>query len=618
MSVATLPRRLPFSFYRGSPVTSDVPGKFPCALNGRPYMIDDGQGSGWVHQGIQQIRTQADGSTTPSEASLNPEGLWRRGQESWHRGAGQSFRDRTNADEFRFTASKGVDVWTPYELSLLNDVDQKKSGASTNYRLAVAGSRLYLTDGTALYYTTDITVDSPTWTAVTSFAVSGVDICSDGFTVYITDGSNIFTTNTGTGAASSTNTLDATHVDFVNGRLMASKDNKVWNITVVGIDPVASPLFTHFNADFEWVGFAAGASAIYTAGFSGDKSQVYRIPVKDDGSGLDVPFECGFIPDGEIVTSIGDYLGFIVLGTTTGFRFCEPDASGNLTIGPLVETLSSVLCFTGSKRFLWFGWSNYDVTSTGLGRMDLTQFTQDIVTGGREPAYASDLLAPTTGAVLSAVTFQGLRVFTVSGHGVYAETSTLAPTGTITSGQITFGLPDAKIGIELDIQTQPLAGSYTASVGVDGAVPTTVGLGNVSGSSVTSFPLSYLTGQLFEVDLTLTRGSTTTGPTITRWTLKASPGANDGPAEYIVVPLLLVSEIDLPNGEDYSWDVKDERERIKALRRARLVVPFQDVTQTYQVIVENYEWHPQLLSFSKLGGYQTENGTFLVQLKRVQ
>jgi hypothetical protein len=617
----TLPRKLPFGFFPGSSTTPEVPGKWPCALNGRPLMIDDGNNSvyQWMHQGIEQIRTQADSSTAPSEASLNPAGLWRRAQESWHRGAGQAFRDRTNADEFRFSASKGVNVWETYELSLLPATDQKLSGASTNYRLAVAGTRLYVADGSSLKYTTDVTVDSPTWNTVTGYSGASIlDLCSDGYTVYFTDGANVWTTNTGIGAASSTNTLDATHVGFVKGRLMASKDNKLWNITTVGTDPVASPIFTHFNADFEFVGFAQGQSAIYTAGYSGDKSQVYKITVKNDGTGLDAPSEAGEIPDGEVVTSIGDYLGFIIIGTTDGFRFCEPDSSGNLTIGPLVDLGASVLCFEGQKRFVWFGWTGYDVSSTGLGRMDLTQFTADVVTGGRAPAYASDLMATTTGAVLSAATFQDLRVFTVSGHGVYAETTTYVSSGTVTSGQIGFGLPDEKVAIELAVLTEPLLGSYSASLTVDSGTPVTVGTASTATTTSSEFPLTYSVGRLFEVTVTLMSGnSNTQTPVVSRWTLKASPGANDGPAEILVIPFLLYHMIDVPWGEPVPCDVKEERDRIKRLRETRVVVPFQDVDTTYQVIVENYEWHPSSLAYSSHGGYATENGTLVTQLKRL-
>jgi hypothetical protein len=620
VTAPTLPRVLPFDFGIESSFLSDVPGKFPCALNGHGLMIDDQAQSGWEHQGIQQIRTQADASTSPSEASLNPQGLWRRAQGSWHRGAGQDWRDRTDFDEFRFRASKGIDVWTPYEMSLLPATDQKKSGASTNYRLAVAGSRLYLTDGTALYYTTDITVDSPTWTAVTSFSVTGLDLCSDGFTVYVTDGSNIFTTNTGTGAASSTNTLDATHVGFVKGRLMASKDNKLWNITTVGTDPVASPIFTHFNTDFEFVGFAQGHSAIYTAGFSGDKSQIYKIPIKDDGSGLDVPSEAGEIPDGEVVTAIGDYLGFILIGTTSGIRFCEADQAGNLTIGPLIDIGHSVLSFEGFERYIWFSWTNYDATSTGLGRLDLTQFTEDIVTGGRTPAYASDLMATGQGSVLSVVSFQGKRVFTVSGLGVYAEDTALAATGTITSGAVTYGIPDTKVSVEIDVSTQPLDGSYSASIAYDDEAATVVGAQTLEDSTSATFPTSFTPAVTFEITLTLTRDTspTTAGPVITRWTLKASPGANDGPAEFLMMPFLLHDQLMLPSGQVVKCDVKRERDHIKELRRSRQVVTFQDLDQDYQVVVENYQWMPVGLRYDiKTGAFRDPDGTMLTQLKRL-
>lgn len=621
MSVVTLPvlpLSTPFGFYAGLSVSSDVPGKYPCALNGRPLMIDDGVQAQWSHQGIQQIRQQADSSTSPSEASLNPAGLWRRAQESWHRGAGQTYRDKTDADPFRYSASKGIDPWTPYELSLLPDSDQKLSTAATNLYLMPAGARCYASDGTAVKYTTDITVDSPSWSTVTGTSGQAVTaLASDGFNVYIGSGtSGIYKTDTSTGAAASfvTGTVSGP-VAYVKGRLMAANANSIYNIVASGALP--TPLLTQNNSAFTWVGFAEGTASIYAAGYAGDKSLVYRVAVKADGSALDAPVVAGELPDGEIVASIGGYLGFVFLGTSRGVRFCEPDGQGNLTIGPLIEVGDPVLCFEGQQSFVWFGWTAYDGSSTGLGRMDLRQFTEDIVTGGRKPAYASDLMVTGQAAVQSVVTFNDLRVFTVSGSGVWAEDTDLVTSGTISSGQIGFGLPDPKTAISLNVQTQPLDGSFSATLTTDSGSPVTVGTQTIANENSTDFPLDNTSGELFEITFTITRDAVTTvGPVLTRWTVKVAPGANDGPAEYLMIPFLLHRTIRLGTNETVYFDVNFERNTIKSLRESRRVVTFQDCDKSYLVIVENYEWTPVGLRYDvATGSYRTPDGTMLTQLK---
>lgn len=283
MSAPALPLALPFDWGIESAVSGLVPGKYPCALDGHPLMIDDGQGSGWTHQGIQQIRTQADSSKSPSEQSLNPEGLWRRAQESWHHGAGQTYRDKTDGDEFRYDTSKGVDPWTPYRLSLLPGADSILTSASTNLKGEPAGSRFYANDGTALKYTTDLA----NWTTVTGTSGQSLTgLASDGFNVYAGSGTaGIYKTDTGTGAAASfvTGTVSGP-VAYVKGRLMCANGPSIYNITAAGALPTA--LFTQNNSAFSWVGFAEGVANIYAAGYAGDKSLIYRIAVKADASSL--------------------------------------------------------------------------------------------------------------------------------------------------------------------------------------------------------------------------------------------------------------------------------------------------------------------------------------------
>ena len=80
------------SFYTGSATSDLVPSVFPVAINGRPYLIDSRSGK-FSRQLDQRVRDSQDTSTAPGESAINPQGLWRRGQNSWHLGAGQFYAD---------------------------------------------------------------------------------------------------------------------------------------------------------------------------------------------------------------------------------------------------------------------------------------------------------------------------------------------------------------------------------------------------------------------------------------------------------------------------------------------------------------------------------------------
>jgi hypothetical protein len=377
---------------------------------------------------------------------------------------------------------------------------------------------------------------------------------------------------------------------------------------------------THANTDFTWVGFAAGQNAIYAAGYSGDKSLIYRTTVRPDTTTLDAPTVAGELPDGEIIQSIDGYLGTILIGTNKGCRYADPDSAGNLIIGSIIPTSTNVKCFEGQGPYVWFGWTNYDGTSTGLGRMDLRIFTETLETGARVPAYASDLMVTAQGAVLSCVTFLDKRTFTVSGSGVWTEHTNLVATGSLDTGLIGYGLPDNKLAVTINTRTLPLVGSYTISLASDNGSFSAVGAESTAGITNTDFPLVYTVGERFEVRLTLLRdgSATTTGPTLTRWTLKSSPGAIDGPAEIITAPFMRHQVLDVLGREEY-MDVQVERDLIKALRESQEKVVYQEGTSSYDVLVMDYEWIPYHFAPGNegIGTYGDSNGTMVTQLKRL-
>lgn len=585
----------------GSASTPTVPDLYPVAIDGVGYMLDTEQQFGQTS--LPLLRQQADTGVRPSEQTLSPEELWRRSSESWHQGAGQDHLDAPDSDPWRFRSSKGVDPWTRWGLSLLDATDSKRSTTATNLVLAVAGSSLYVADGTEAYYTSDVTVDAPTWTAASiqasESATSIEDLTSDGYYVYAALGINgVHRNQGGTSTTTHYNDLQATTLAYVKGRLMAAKANELFNITAAGVAPTA--LFTHPNAEFEWVGFAPGTSQssggfIYAAGFSGDKSLIYRTAIKPDGTALDIPVVAGELPDGEIVRTIGGYLGFILLGTDKGLRFCQVNNSGDLVVGEIVGPEKPVRCFEGQGRFVWFGWTDYDSSDTGLGRLDLTQVAE----GTLAPAYASDLMASGQGDVVSLATFQDVRVFAVSGAGVYGQdTASKVASGTLDTGLISYGLSaDDKVAMYADIRHKPLSGSVSLSLSTDEGDFTNLGTSDLSGSTEPSSPLSANESKatLFELRVTLSRdsGDVSAGPTLSRLTLRSYPAPPRGKA--YVAPLLLWDRIVRVDGSEVTADPEAMLRALETLEVDRRVVTYQYGVRREPVVLESIEWvasHP--------------------------
>lgn len=575
-------------FYTGSGASSLVPDVFPVAINGHAYLVDT---PGIMEQTIPSLRPQADTGNLPGEQSVSPEGLWPRSQNTWHKGAGQSYLDRPDSDSARFRSSKGIDPWTQWTLSLLADTDEKRASAASNLRLVTAGARLYLVDDDELLYTTDVTVGAPVWTAVTGHpAAAATSIASDGFKVYTAHGADgVYRTDTGSGAMAQLVTTGLTGgvVGYAKGRLLIGSSSSIYNvIDLVGPAGLpATPLMTHPNTAFRWVGFAEGPAAIYAAGYAGDKSYIYRTEIKDDATALDAPVVAGELPDGEIVRAIQGYLGFIVLGTDRGLRFCLLDGNGNLRLGDLIPHTSPVLCFEPQDRFVWYGLTDYDTESTGLGRLDLKTFTDSAALA---PAYASDLMVTGDGDVLSVVTFQSIRVFTVSGLGVYAEDTDKVASGTLDTGIVTYSLPWAKVAMFVDVETEPLDGAVTVSLAADEGAWSVLGGVDIADSTATTLPAGQKRGKKHELRLTLT-GDGAASPVLTRWDLRSEPAPPVG--RMFTVPIILADAV-APEGGDHRVDVAAERAFIRALRADRTAANVQIGDETSVMFVGDYRWAP--------------------------
>ena len=604
----------PPRFFGGATSTSLVPDIFPIAINGRPFLVD--QKSNQFTRGFEpRVRDSVDQSTSPGEAAINPQGLWRRGETSWHYGAGQKYADTAEAQDYRFFSSKGVNPWIKGQVTLLNTVKESLNSANTNLLIAATDTRVYVADGATLRYTTDPYATSPTWTAATGLpALTPRDMATDGTNIYLTyDGtSNSFGLWKYTAADAASNVAyghQLYYVDFVKGHLMVSGDASGGYATDLYYDPsgnIAGDDYTHPIATWNWVSFAAGQNAIYVAGYAGTRGAIYKITITSAGV-LDQPVVALELPSGEIPLVVYGYLGGILIGTNKGVRYATTDSASNLVAGALIPTTGSVVSFTADERYVWFNWSQYDGTSTGLGRLDLSTFIST-----NTPAHASDLMLTSTANVLAVATFNNKRIFSVSADGIYVEDSAnLVTTAELTTGTYRWGIPDRKFVAKFDTRTTPLYGTITPSISLDSGTyqsmtPHDLAL---STESVATGPQSKFIEARFKLDFT--RASALVGPTLTRWMARAY--ATPARSQVFRVPILMHHRLQVHDTE-YYFDVETELQALRDLVTNPRVINYQENTETYSVVMEDLE-------FQVIDGYQSNwdlEGTCTVTMRSVQ
>ena len=601
-------------FYSGSAFSSQVPWPYPVSLDGHNYQIQWDKdsigvwGAKFKRETVPLVRNQADNSNTPGEQSISPEQLWRRSQDTWLGGEGQTYLDRATSIPNRYHDSIGINPWNPWQLSLLNDTSRAYTSTNTGLACLNTGTNIYLIDGSTLKFTPDLSA----YTSVTGMTGSPLSMDTDGGNIYTANNTNgIYSGTLGGASVSSYATGTVTLVRYTKSRLMAAGDGKLYNVIASGALPTA--LLDLSTRGFTWVDICGANTQIYAAGYAGTSSIIYRTAVLPDGTALAVPTVAAELPDGEIVRSISSYLGFVLVGTDKGVRFCQVNSDGSLTLGGIVTTSQPVYAFEAQDRFVWYGLSNYDGNNSFLGRMDLTTFTSSLV-----PAYAADLQAYSQGAVRSIITFNNKRYFTVDGYGLVGETSTPVPSGTFVSGVISYGLSDPKVAMFVDIKHEPLKGAIKVGIVADTSDQyvaisnsTTLGTSSVQGSVSPeySFPAGQLVGENFQIALTLTPDGSGNSPILTRWILRSMP-IPIRTAQWNV-PLLLFSNI-IAGDKDQSMNVPYELNYLYGLWQSQKVFTFQIGFDSYQVVLYDYQWLPD-----KVNVHGEVEGTFFAQLKEI-
>jgi hypothetical protein len=539
------------SGYSGTTVAYDI------AIAGQPFFLETSDDSPYRRVTAQYRKQQLDTTREPGEQTLT--GWWIRSQSTFHLGQGINFFEPAQDESLRFQYkySKGCDVWTKGQVTLLRDVTSSNTTTGTlntnlrPYQYA-RSIRWSSTNGVLLHddYTIRKIAVSGTPTAFETNVV-GTDarifsVCDDGvFAYWVTNSSptgdlefykKLLTDSTSTAATLMFTTAGLTVtnavIEFTKQRIVAGINNKVYEIaTTATVLPTA--VYTHPDQDIIYTSITSSGAAIYISAYSGIQSNIFKFTLETTGAmpTLTGAITAAELPVGEKVFKIAYYLGYVAIGTSEGLRIADvSDANGSLAYGPLLfESEQPVYDVAFRDRYLWCA-TNVD-GAPGVSRVDLGQQ----VGANLVFAYAWDVYKPgVTGRLTTACAFNGntnqltfVTNYVATPGAVYIEeASTLVASASLRTGFIRYNTLENKIFKTLTPRFDTTNGGITIySVEADGtenslgAYPQGSSL-NVIGIGYPATPQQYL-GFLFE----FTRDTTdsTLGPKFTGYQVNTLP-----------------------------------------------------------------------------------------------
>ena len=431
--------------------TSD---SYDVAVGGQPFFYAINDARPYIRQTAPYKKDQFDNGAEPGEQSLT--GWWIRSQSSFHGGEGIKFYDPSAGETVahRFTDSKGVNVWTKGEVTLL------KNTTSAHYTTGPIQSngkvfqqarsiKYGTTDGILLWDEYDVdkiaadgtTIDFIDSAAGTDYPVYA--ICDDGTTAYwatrILDSGvdktvlykKALTLTSGDAATemfkTSSIVISKGVMEYVKDRIVLCINNKIFEMSS-STSALPTALYTHADNDVVFTSITASGPAIYIAGYSGIQSFIYKFTLDTSGvmPTLTTAITAAEMPVGEIIHKIYYYLGYMMIGTNKGIRAAVvSDQDGSINYGPLiVETTQPCYDFAARDRFVWCA-TGVD-GAPGVIRIDLGNEIETL-----RFAYANDLYVSTiSGYKTTACAFAG-----ETDRLVFATTANNA--GTITNKALT-------------------------------------------------------------------------------------------------------------------------------------------------------------------------------------
>ena len=488
----------------------------------------------------QYRKQQIDQTREPGEQTLT--GWWVRSQSSFHLGAGIKYFEPIQEESLRFqyTESKGIDVWTRGQATLLNDTASFYSGAAPAQMIGVndgTNDCIIFTDGTALKKQAT-SAGSPTTITQAGTASTIYSLTTNGSSYFFINGTHIHKGSVGATPAdaeiyNASGTTRAT-IRYVKQRLIAAIGNVIYELNANhGGGSLPAAFFTHPNANWVWSSISEGPQAIYISGYdpNGTSSSVFKIgldPATANSLGfptLETPTVIIDMPNGERINDFDVYLGtYAILATSLGFRVGVADNTGDIQYGPLLfrDAACTAIAFRDSYAYI----ATLVDGEAGLVRTDLST---TVISSALYFPWAWDLVATGTTVTASQVAFFGNsdRAAFATGNNIWAESTTsLVSEGYLRTGYIRYNTLETKIYKLLQARIDTTNGGFNIE-SIDSR-DTSYNIGTFSqGAPVPEINVNYPTTAQeylgFKFTMTRSATDTTKGPLFTGYQLKSLP-----------------------------------------------------------------------------------------------
>jgi len=607
---------------------------YDVAFAGLPFFLAASDDTPYRRVTAEYRKQQIDQTREPGEQTLT--GWWLRSQSSFHLGAGIKYFEPLQDESlrFQFTESKGVDIWTKGQASLLNTTVRVLSTSNTPIIIGAndgTNDCLVVTDGTALKKITmsNDTATSSTYTQAGTPATI-YDLTTDGIRYWFINATHVHRGNIG-GTTSDVETYNASsttsaRIKYIKQRLIATINNKLYELsaTHTGGGALPSDHYTHPQSDWTWTTISEGPQAIYVGGYSRKNSSIYKITLDLANANalgfpeLSVPSVVVDLPEGEIINTFDTYLGtYAVLCTNKGVRVGVLGNEGDVSYGPLLfEAECTDVVFRDKFAYV----STKQNTESGLVRIDLSQ---PVVPNSLVFAYAWDVCA--TGETVTAGTTAFLggtdRVgFTVPGDGVWLESyGVKVASGYLQTGYIRYNTLEPKIYKLLFPRFISTNGGLSLQ-SIDSA-GTSYNIGTYSqGETVTEGGIPYpATAQEylgFKFTFTRSTADTTLGPIFNGYQIKSLPAI---PRQRLIqYPVFCYDHESDKFGvevgyEGSAWDRMQQLEAVENLGDTLVVQDFR-TGESFIGLIEEMDFINRTPTDKRFSGF---GGTLLVTIRSV-
>jgi hypothetical protein len=222
----------------GSTTYSPTGEAYDVAIAGNPFFLLTSDDTPYRRVTAQYRKQQIDQTREAGEQTLT--GWWVRSQSSFHLGAGIKFFEPQQEESLRFqyTESKGMDVWTRGQATLLNTTVRALSSSNTPIIIGAndgTNDCLVVTNGSGLSKIT-MSSDTPTTSNYTQAGTPSTifDLTTDGIRYYFINGTNVHQGNITSGDSEiiydSPNTTSG-RIKYVKQRLISSINNSVYELS---------------------------------------------------------------------------------------------------------------------------------------------------------------------------------------------------------------------------------------------------------------------------------------------------------------------------------------------------------------------------------------------------